>query len=108
MRKILFLTLLFVCLCPRLANALSLEEAKSRGLVGEEPSGYLGTVESSASGDVQGLVQHVNSQRKAKYAEIAQSSGTTVAAVEGLAGKKAIDNTASGNYVKRDGRWVKK
>lgn len=108
MRRITFLILVLLCVFPRVASALSLDEAKSRGLVGEEPSGYLGAVEANASGEVQEIVQHVNSQRKLKYAEIAQSSGTTLAAVEGLAGKKAIDNTAPGHYVKRNGSWVKK
>jgi uncharacterized protein YdbL (DUF1318 family) len=89
------------------AWALSLEEAKQHGLVGEQASGYLAAV-SPPSAEVQQLLTAVNSRRKEEYAKIAESNGTPVAAVEALAGKKAIDRTPSGQYVNVDGQWKKK
>ena len=92
---------------PQWSFALSLEEAKSQGLVGEQPSGYLGVV--TGGSEVSGLVQSVNTQRKQKYADIAKKNGTTVSAVEALAGRKAIENTASGHFIKTpSGEWKKK
>jgi len=86
---------------------LSLDEAKSKGLVGEMQTGYLGEVVSSKEGHA--VVDDINSKRRQKYQEIAKSNGTALAAVEQLAGKKAIENTQSGNFIKLpSGQWVKK
>jgi uncharacterized protein YdbL (DUF1318 family) len=89
------------------AFSLDLQSAKDQGLVGETPSGYLEAVK-SPSGDVNTLVSSVNTQRKAKYQEIAQKNNTTLQAVELLAGKKAIEKSSAGSYVKLGGSWQKK
>jgi uncharacterized protein YdbL (DUF1318 family) len=89
------------------AFALDLGQAKSQGLVGETASGYLGVV--SGGGDVQQLVNSVNAQRRAEYQSIAQRNGTSLQAVEALAGKKAIERTPPGQYVQLpSGQWVRK
>lgn len=96
-----------VLVLPLLVYALSLDEAKSKGLVGEEPTGYLGAV--TKSSEVESLVNDINSKRRAKYQEIAKSNGTELSAVEALAGKKAIENSAAGSFVKLpSGAWAKK
>lgn len=90
------------------AWALTLEEAKSKGLVGETLTGYLAAV-SAPTGEVQGIIASVNAQRRQKYAEIAQRNRTSVAAVEALAGQKAVDATAPGNFVQKpNGSWARK
>lgn len=89
------------------AWALDLTQAKNGGLVGETPSGYLAPVK-SPDGSVKNLIKDVNNKRKAHYEKIAKQNGTSVDAVEALAGKKAMDLTAPGNYVKINGKWVKK
>ncbi|MCC6953465.1 MAG: YdbL family protein [Deltaproteobacteria bacterium] len=91
---------------PTFANALSLEDAKAQGLVGEESNGYLGAVQGRP--DVETLVQSVNNQRKQKYADIAKKNGTTLVAVEVLAGKKAVENTAPGQYIRTGSGWSQK
>ena len=102
----------FTCVAlslPCSALAITLDDAKAQGLVGEESTGYIAAVQSPSSGDVAALVSQVNGQRKEKYAEIAKKNGTTVAAVEALAGRKALENTAAGGYVKSGtGGWSKK
>jgi len=91
------------------AFAADLQQAKTQGLVGEQPNGYLGLVTSSAPADVKQLVADINRQRRASYENIAQRNKTSLQAVEALAGKKAIDKTSSGHYVKLpSGQWVKK
>lgn len=88
------------------AFALSLDEAKAKGLVGEKPDGYLGAV--AASPEVDSLVSDINSKRRAKYQEIAKKNGASIQSVEVLAGEKAIENTAKGQYVQDNGAWRKK
>jgi len=91
------------------AQALDLQQAKNQGLVGELATGYLGSPQGSPSADVKSLIADINAKRKAKYAEIAQSQGITLEAVEKLAGKKAFEKTESGHYVNVPGvGWQKK
>ena len=91
------------------AWALSLAEAKAKGMVGERPNGYLGVVSGSGSSDVQSLINTVNQQRKQKYQEIARRNNTNLQAVEILAGKTAIKKTKPGNYIQLpSGQWTKK
>ena len=55
--------------------ALSLQEAKAQGLVGEQANGYLAAVKSDASADVKALVDDINVKRKEKYQSIAIAMG---------------------------------
>lgn len=87
--------------------ALSLEEAKSQGLVGEKLNGYLGLVVPGHA-DAQAVVKDVNQKRRQAYEEIARRNGTNITAVETLAGEKAVQNTRPGNFVEGPGGWVKK
>ncbi len=88
------------------ALALDLDEAKSRGLVGETSGGYLAPVVSSA--EVEALVSSINSQRKAHYLKIASKNDISLAAVEVRAGKKAIEKTPAGQYISTGEGWQKK
>ena len=89
--------------------ALTLEEAKTQGMVGEKPSGYLGVVATGASAAVQGLVDDINQKRRQTYEDIARRNATKREAVEMLAGETAIKNTRPGNFVQLpSGQWVKK
>ena len=89
------------------AWALSLDEAKAKGQVGEKASGYLGAV-TGGSADVQALVSDINQKRRQAYEEIAKRNGTSLDSVETLAGEKAIQNTKPGNMVEGPGGWMKK
>ncbi len=89
------------------AWALSLEEAKGKGLVGERANGYLGVV-NAGDREAQALVQEINQKRRQAYEGIAKRNGTPLSAVETLAGEKAINNTQPGHMVEGPGGWVKK
>jgi uncharacterized protein YdbL (DUF1318 family) len=89
------------------AFALSLDEAKANGLVGEKANGYLGTV-NPANAEAQALIEDVNQKRRQAYEDIAKRNGTNVQAVQTLAGEKAIQNTKPGNFVEGPGGWMKK
>jgi uncharacterized protein YdbL (DUF1318 family) len=92
---------------PLSAMAMDLQEAKSMGLVGEKADGYLGIVK--AAPEVPQLVQKINGARKQHYQDIAARNKISLDTVEKLAGKKAIDKTASGQFVQMpSGEWLKK
>lgn len=101
------LALLGVLLTTPLVYALSLQEAKEWGLVGETAEGYLGAV-GEPSSDVRELIRDINAKRRAKYQAIAIRTGAELEAVEALAGKKAIEKTSPGQYVRVRGKWQKK
>ncbi len=68
------------------ASALDLAQAKTQGLVQETASGYLKVVK--PTGAAKDLVKNINAGRKAEYQKIAKKRGTSLAAVEKLAGKR--------------------
>jgi uncharacterized protein YdbL (DUF1318 family) len=91
------------------AQAGPLEDAKAEGLVGERIDGYVGVVDSGAPGSVKSLVDQINAEREAKYAEIAKKQGAPVAAVAQIAGTKLIERAPKGEYVMgANGRWQQK
>jgi uncharacterized protein YdbL (DUF1318 family) len=111
MKQIIKRCLLVSALCaliPVAAYALSLDEAKSNGMVGEKGDGYLGAVAAAPSAEVEALVGDINGKRRAKYLEIAKQNGTEPRSVESIAGKKAIENTPAGQFVMGAGGWAKK
>lgn len=107
MKKLLTLFTCCLLLVAGSAFAIDLQAAKKKGLVGETPSGYLAAVK-SPSAEVKALVGNVNTKRKQKYKEIAARNKTSLKAVEELAGKKAIEKSKAGSYVKQGGSWKKK
>ena len=86
-----------------------LDNAKAAGLVGERPDGLVGIVDPGAGADVVGLVDTVNRQRLAHYAEIAAANNSTIEQVQAVAGAQLIERTPSGQYVMdASGRWFMK
>lgn len=90
-----------------LASAISLEEAKAKGLLGEKQNGYLGVV-NAGNPEAQALANNVNQKRRQAYEDIARRDGTTLDVVESLAGEKAVQKTKPGYFVEGPGGWLKK
>ena len=88
------------------AWAMSLEEAKAAGYVGETHQGYLAVVKDAAG--VQQLVNQINLERRQHYREIARKNGTSLSAVETIVGQKLIERAGPGEYVQGPSGWVKK
>ncbi len=101
------LVLISMLLAPLSAWSIDLAAAKQRGPVGEQANGYLGAV-TTPNAEVSALVKDVNAKRRAKYQQIATKNDISMTDVEALAGQKALDKTASGNYIKPAGNWRKK
>lgn len=94
---------------PSQSWAISLEDAKRQGLVGEQPNGYLEAVVPNPPADVRALIADINAKRRRKYEQVAKTNGTSLDVVETLAGKTAIQKTPPGQYVRSaSGRWIKK
>jgi len=106
MKKLFALTALFTLLASA-AFAMSLDEGRAKGLVGERLDGYLGTVSSNA--DAQALADDINAKRKAAYKKVAAKNGQPISVVEKLAAKKLIEKVKSGQYyMDASGNWKKK
>ena len=86
--------------------AISLDDAKNQGLVGEDSSGYLGLVVQNA--EAKAVVDDINAKRKAQYLKLAKKNNLSLSQVEALAAAKTIEKTQSGHYVEVNGNWVKK
>ena len=90
------------------AASLTLDQAKSKGLLGEQADGYVGVVD-QGSAEAKSLAQEVNQKRRASYKEIAEKRGTSVEAVAALAGAKLVKRAPKGEYVRgTEGGWVKR
>ncbi|MXY91271.1 MAG: DUF1318 domain-containing protein [Gammaproteobacteria bacterium] len=91
------------------AWAVTLQEAKDQGLVGEQRDGYVGLVAGTAAAEVRGLVRDVNDERRRRYEQIARDNGITMEQVAAVAWERAVQATRSGHYLQdENGRWVRK
>ncbi|EXJ12809.1 hypothetical protein D791_00151 [Nitrincola nitratireducens] len=91
------------------AWALSLEQAKSQGLVGEQLNGYLGAVGNSPSAEVRNLVNSINQQRNELYKQRARESSVTLDVFEARAGERLRERANSGEFIQdSNGQWRRK
>src|SRR5258706_5876746 len=80
------------------------QAARSAGLVGEQPDGYLGIV-GAGTPELRALVNNINIQRKAKYTQRA-AAGATVEQFAFTSGCNLILKTMAGEkYKAPDGTW---
>lgn len=91
------------------AYAVTLQEAKAQGLVGEQRDGYVGLVVSNAPAEVVALVRDVNEQRRQRYQQIAQQNNISIEQVAMVAYEQAVEATQAGHYIQdARGNWVRK
>ena len=105
-KKLNIITLVSAVCMSFSAWAISLDDAKNQGLVGEDSSGYLGLVVQNA--EAKAVVDDINAKRKAQYLKLAKKNNLSRSQVEALAAAKTIEKTQSGHYVEVNGNWVKK
>lgn len=88
------------------ADALTLDEARAQGLIGEQPNGYLGLVPGQSNAQASTLVEQINAKRRAAYQSVADSNGTSLSSVEALAGRKLIGRLQAGQWFQDPGgQW---
>ena len=91
------------------AHAVTLQEAKAEGLVGEQRECFVGLVVDNAPAEVVALVREVNEQRRQRYEQIARENGITMTQVTALAYEQAVQATQAGHYIQLpNGSWVRK
>ncbi len=89
------------------AAALTLNDARVQGRVGETLSGYLAPIQQDA--ETLALVNRINAARAENYQKLADSNNLPVDEVAKMAGQKLVARAQPGEYVKGiNGKWLKK
>lgn len=92
----------------QLSFALTLDEARSKGLLGENASGYV-EMTPRADASSQDLMDDINAKRRAKYQSIANEQNTALENIEKIAGEKITAKLPAGQFYKdASGKWNKK
>lgn len=90
------------------AFALTVDEAKNQGAIGETLSGYLAVVDDTNTAAIK-LVDEINRARETKYTEIANKNNLQTRDVAKIAGQKLVERAETGEYVRGiNGQWLKK
>lgn len=107
--KLLSIFSLILIMLTTPAWALSLDEAKSNGLVGETPSGYLASVTSAPDSDTRQLIKDINTKRKAAYVQSASKAGVTLDIIEIRIGQRLYQAAPKGTFLQnQNGQWIQK
>ena len=89
--------------------ALSMDQAKSQGLIGETSSGYLSSVKPTANAAVSSLITSINQQRKAAFTAKAAKAGVSVDVMAKRVAQRLFQKAPKGAYLKSPaGKWYKK
>ncbi|EBI2160635.1 DUF1318 domain-containing protein [Salmonella enterica] len=107
MKKYLILWVLTLSLLTPSVWALTLDEARTQGRVGETLNGYLVALKNDA--ETQKLVLDINHARRASYQQLADSNHLPVDEVAKMAGQKLVERARLGEYVLGiNGKWMRK
>lgn len=107
MKKYLMLRMLTLSLLTPSVWALTLDEARTQGRVGETLNGYLAALKNDA--ETQKLVLDINQARRASYQQLADSNHLPVDEVAKMAGQKLVERARPGDYVQGiNGKWLRK
>ncbi|EHK8102014.1 YdbL family protein [Salmonella enterica subsp. enterica serovar Bareilly] len=107
MKKYLILWVLTLSLLTPSVWALTLDEARTQGRVGETLNGYLVALKNDA--ETQKLVLDINHARRASYQQLADSNHLPVEEVAKMAGQKLVERARPGEYVQGiNGKWMRK
>ncbi|ECD4045085.1 DUF1318 domain-containing protein [Salmonella enterica subsp. enterica serovar Poona] len=107
MKKYLILSVLTLSLLTPSVWALTLDEARTQGRVGETLNGYLVALKNDA--ETQKLVLDINHARRASYQQLADSNHLPVDEVAKMAGQKLVERARPGEYVQGiNGKWMRK
>ncbi len=89
------------------AHALTLDEARQQGRVGETLSGYLAARQQDEV--TLALVSRINEGRRMAYQRIAGQNKLTTSDVARIAGEKLVSRASAGEFVRGiNGQWLQK
>ncbi|WP_443085933.1 YdbL family protein [Vagococcus sp. WN89Y] len=107
MKKRILAALLALGLYSTAAQALTLDEARTQGRVGETLHGYIAPL--SQDRETLALVERINKARSESYQQLADSNNIPVDDVAKMAGQKLVNRAKPGEYVQGiNGQWLKK
>jgi uncharacterized protein YdbL (DUF1318 family) len=105
--KSLFITASLLMMS-QLALALTLDEAQSKGLLGENARGYL-EMTPRGNDEANVLMNDINAKRQARYQSIADEQKMDLKIIEKIAGGKITSKLNTGEFFKdAGGQWHKK
>ena len=109
LKAILTSIILAISLVAAPAWAISKDDAKAQGLIGERNNGYLGIITSSPNADLKNLVTGINNKRRAAYDKGAKKAGVERSVFELRMGQRLQDRAPSGHYIQLpNGKWQRK
>ncbi|MDE1187936.1 MAG: YdbL family protein [Pantoea sp.] len=101
------MVLLLALLLAPSAWALTLDQARQQGRVGETLSGYIAARQQDS--ETLALVKRINDGRSQQYQRVAQQNNLTTGEVARIAGEKLVNRAGSGEYVQGiNGQWLQK
>jgi uncharacterized protein len=101
------IVLLLALLLVPSAWALTLDQARQQGRVGETLSGYIAARQQDS--ETLALVKRINEGRSQQYQRVAQQNNLTTGEVARIAGEKLVNRAGSGEYVQGiNGQWLQK
>ena len=107
MKKHIVTVLLALSLYSVTAQALTLDEARSQGRVGETLTGFIAPI--THDKETLALVDRINKARTESYQQLAARNNIAVDDVAKMAGQKLVERAKSGDYVQGiNGKWLKK
>ncbi|MGF6435434.1 uncharacterized protein YdbL (DUF1318 family) [Kosakonia sp. 1610] len=107
MKKRVIGALLALSLVSGIAQALTLDEARSQGRVGETLNGYLAPLRQDQ--ETLALVERINKARTESYQQLADRNNIPVDDVANMAGQKLVARAKPGEYVRGiNGKWLRK
>ncbi|EEW3330374.1 YdbL family protein [Escherichia albertii] len=107
MKKILLVVVWIISLMSNNVMALTLDEARSQGRVGETLNGYLVALKTDA--ETQTLVKDINEARNRSYQQLAKQNNVSTEDIAKLAGQKLVERAKPGEFVQGiNGKWLRK
>ncbi len=87
--------------------ALTLNEARQQGLVGETLDGYIAP--RAQDSQTLALVKQINAARAQSYRQLAERNNLPADDVAKMAGQKLVERAAPGEYVRGiNGQWMRR
>ncbi|EFB7642873.1 YdbL family protein [Escherichia coli] len=107
MKRTLLIMVWIIGLISSSAMALTLNEARSQGRVGETLNGYLVALQTDA--ETLALVKDINKARELSYQQLARQNNVSSEEIAKLAGQKLVARAKPGEYVQGiNGKWLRK
>ena len=105
-----FLTVLSVLIGLGIAGpayAITLDEVRDLGLVGERPDGLVAAVSPQVATEVSTLIIEVNTARLESYKQLAAKDGAPIQAVQAIAGEKLLQKARQNGWyiMSASGGW---